>query len=135
MCCTFRSLIYCTRREIISGIKWHISSSSRKKSSSPSNCCNGFASPGNRPIMIRCIDSVQRGRKKKIIHGKHSQISILKIDLQSNQSTKDEKTKQETKCERKHVERKKNKTTSTLFSLVTVLLFLLSTVPLIMYLY
>lgn len=52
----------------------------------------GFVSPGNCPIVIKCIDTEQRGRKKKIIHGKHSQIAILKIDLQSNQST-DEKTK------------------------------------------
>lgn len=40
----------------------------------------GFVSPGNFPIMIKCIDTVQRGRKKRIIHGKHSQIAILKID-------------------------------------------------------
>ncbi len=61
-----------------------------------------FVSPGNCPIMIKCIDTVQRGRKKKIIHGKHSQIAILKTELQSNQNA-DKKTEWETKYERKHV--------------------------------
>lgn len=50
----------------------------------------GFKSPGNCPNSIRCIDTGQRDRKKRIICGKHSQIAILKIDLKCNQST-DEK--------------------------------------------
>lgn len=43
-------------------------------------------------IVIKCIDTVQRGRKKKIIRGYTicSQISVLKKDLQSNQSTDEE---------------------------------------------
>lgn len=50
----------------------------------------GFESLGNLPNPIKSIDTVQRDRKKRIICGKHSQIAILKIDLNSNQST-DEK--------------------------------------------
>lgn len=52
--------------------------------------------------MIKCIDTVQRDRKKKIIHGKHSQIAFLKIDLKSNHSKdkKKRKTKWEMKYER-----------------------------------
>lgn len=50
----------------------------------------GFKYLGNCPNSIKCIDTVQRNRKKRITCCKHSQIAILRIDLKCNEST-DEK--------------------------------------------
>lgn len=87
----------------ISGIKCLIRSK-KEGAAQARTLAVGFVSPGNCHVMIKCIDTVQRGRKKKIIHGKHSQIAILKIDLQSNQSRdKKLKTKWETKYEKKNM--------------------------------